>query len=194
MIKAIIFDCFGVLVGRGYDDTYRHAGGDPIKDKRFIHDILAQASLGLIPEEEFSKTVAEHIGITVETYKQAVEEAEGPNFELLKLAKELRKNYKTAILSNVNNGVLERKIPAKWLKDCFDVLIVSAELGFIKPESKAYVHTAQELGVELEECVFIDDNPMFVQAAKSLGMKGIVYTEFESMKQQLDKILANSNS
>jgi HAD superfamily hydrolase (TIGR01509 family) len=189
MIKAIIFDCFGVLVGRGFDDTYRQMGGDPAVDRKFIADVLNQANRGLISQTEFRQAIIKHLDITINDYERAIQQAEQPNYELLKLIKELKKHYKTAILSNVNTGVLERKIPKLSLDECFDSIIVSAEVGYMKPQPEIYSVATKQLGVMLEECVFIDDKQLYVDAAIKVGMQGIVYDNFDQIKSELSSIL-----
>lgn len=192
MIKAIIFDCFGVLVGTGFNDTYRQAGGDPISDKEFIHDTLNAANIGAISQAEMSKMMAEKIGTSVELWRKAVDEAEQPNKPIFEYIKELRKTYKTAILSNVSNGTLERKIPQELL-DLFDVVVASAEVGMMKPDPEIYRYTAEQLSVSPQECVFTDDIQDYCDGAKAVGMTTILYTDFEEVKQRLETILADSN-
>lgn len=194
MIKAIIFDCFGVLVGRGFDETYRFAGGNPQKDHEFIETLLEKANRGQISQVEFRAKICDRLNITIEQYRNAIQEAEQPDYELLRYIKDLRKQYKVAVLSNVNTGVLERKIGEKWLQECFDACVVSADVGYIKPEREIYELTAKRLGVRISECVFIDDREKYTIAAKTIGMKTILYKNFAQMKQELEKLLANPNN
>jgi HAD superfamily hydrolase (TIGR01509 family) len=191
MIKAIIFDCFGVLVGRGFEETYGYAGGNSHKDHEFIEALLEQANRAQITQSEFRQRICAHLGISIEIYEQAVEKAEQPNYKLLEYIVPLRTKYKTAILSNVNTGVLERKIGQDWLNKCFDVWVISGEVGFIKPEPEIYEHTVAKLGVEASECVFIDDRILYVEAARAVGMKGILYKELPQMKAELEEVLAD---
>lgn len=190
MIKAIIFDCFGVLVGRGFEETYTVAGGDHKKDREFIEETLHRANSGQMTHDEFHEAMAGKIGVTADEFKTAAKKAEQPNYELLEYIITLKKKYKTAVLSNVNTGILERKIGKEWLEKCFDVWIASAEVGYIKPEREIYHHTAEQLGVEASECVFTDDREGYVQAAEAEGMKGIVYRDFEQLKRELEAILS----
>ena len=44
-------------------------------------------------------------------------------------------------------------------------------------------------GLNPDECVFIDDRKVNVDAAKALGMHGIVFTSYEEAKKELDGIL-----
>lgn len=194
MIRAIIFDCFGVIIGRGFEHTYRAAGGDPIKDRPFIADMLGQANLGRLSEADFHAQIANRIGCSQAAWQQAMDEAEQPDIELLEYIENLRPHYKTAILSNANHGVVAARVGEKWLKRCFDEVLVSAELGLVKPERAMYEHAAEVLGVTPEECVFFDDSSYHVEPAKALGMQAFVYTDLVTAKADLQSALNRTNS
>ena len=190
MIKAIVFDCFGVLVGQGYQNTYRRAGGDPIKDKKFIDEMMQKANLGLISADHFSSSVASRLNLTLQEYREIIKNAEQinqPIFDLI--VSNLKASYKIGLLSNANKGVVERKIP-KDLLQLFDIIVISGEVGFVKPDPKIFKLSADELGIELEEMVFIDDLSVYVNSAKELGINTIHYTGFDNFKQELKKILS----
>lgn len=190
MIKAVIFDFFGVIVGDGFEFTYREAGGNPVKDREFIQDLLDRTNRGLITTEEFRQRICDKLGITVGDYNQAIKKSEIIDHELLNYIKTLRSKYKTAILSNVNKGGLERRIERGVLDEYFDVVVVSGDVGYIKPEPEIYQLTADKLGVKTDECVFIDDREGYVSAARASGMKAIYYQTFGQMKDELEKLLA----
>lgn len=188
MIKAIIFDCFGVLVGKGFRQTYAAAGGNPVKDSVFIAKLLDEASLGLITPDEMSQKITESIGISHETWHQAVVRSEQPDQTLLKFIKELKKSYKVAILSNANIGVLQHKFTPQQLQ-IFDAVVVSAEVGMIKPSPQIYEYTAKKLAVETVECVFIDDREAYCQAAIAVGMQAIWFKGLSQFKAEIERIL-----
>jgi putative hydrolase of the HAD superfamily len=190
VIKAIIFDCFGVLIGRGFSETYRLAGGDPVKDAEFLTDVLGQASMGLISHSQFHAQIAEKLHITPDEFVAAQARAELPNEELLSYIGELHKTYKTAVLSNANRGSLDRRFGRERLNSLFDAVVVSAEVGMVKPDPAVYKLTADRLGVPLSECVFTDDQAGYCEAAGALGMPSITYRNFEQFKADLKEILA----
>jgi putative hydrolase of the HAD superfamily len=161
VIKAIIFDCFGVLIGKGFENTYRVAGGDPVQDRAFIADTLGQANLGLINDAEFRDAMARQVGIAPEDWSRVIKNAERLNTELLSYIKQLRSTYKTAILSNANKGVLNKIIGENWLRQAFDTVIVSAEVGITKPDERIYRLVADSLGIMPSECLYIDDREIF---------------------------------
>lgn len=192
MIKAVIFDCFGVLVGSGFKETYRQAGGNPEKDKEFIATLLRDASLGLIAPTTMAQRVARKLNITLAKWSEVVAQAEQPNQYLLRYIEQLKKVYRIAILSNANHGVMERKFTSAQLK-LFDTVVVSAEVGMIKPDPGIYSYAATELGVQKAECVLVDDNEVFCRAAQKIGMKTIHYQEFSRFKLELEGLLTNNS-
>jgi putative hydrolase of the HAD superfamily len=190
VIKAIIFDCFGVLIGRGFESTYRMAGGNPVQDRTFIKSTLGQANLGLISEAEFRTTMARQVGIGPEDWNRVIEDAERLNTELLTYITQLRSTYKTAILSNANNGVLDKIIGEEWLQRAFDEVIVSAEVGIVKPDQRIYQLAADRLGLMPNECLYIDDRERLLEPARRLGMSVLLYEDFDQIKRSLSQLLS----
>jgi len=190
MVKAIIFDCFGVLVGKGFEYTYRLAGGDPQKDRVFIEETLNRANWGLISGSEFDLAMARKAGISKNEWQAAVNEAEQPDVELLNYIQELRVDYKTAVLSNANRGTFSRKDWDHWFEKCFDEIVVSGEIGMVKPDPAIYRYVASRLGVRPSECVFIDDHKVHLDGAREVGMLTVFYQDLQQMKRELQKILA----
>ncbi len=194
MVRAIIFDCFGVLVGRGFDETYRSVGGEPNKDHEFIKSMLGRTNLGLISPVEFREEMIHHLGITESDWREALKRAEQPDYDLLDYIETLHKTYKIAILSNANKGVVQRKLGEECLQKCFDAVVISAEVGTVKPDPEIYYHAANQLGVEPNECIFIDDLDGYVRAAESVGMKGILFHSLDQLKTDLLRLLQSPSN
>jgi putative hydrolase of the HAD superfamily len=61
------------------------------------------------------------------------------------------------------------------IDDVFELVVDSAFVGMRKPEPRIYELTLERLGLPAEACVFVDDLQVNVDAAKALGMRGVVY-------------------
>lgn len=188
--RAIVFDCFGVLVGQGFGYTYSVAGGDAARDRQFIHSTLREADAGQISHEEFASRIAKHLGISVEKWLEITKQEEQLNAELVQyIATRLKPHYKIGLLSNANSGTIDNRIPAEVLSNLFDSVVVSADVGLLKPDPEVFKYTADDLGVACEEMVFVDDVASYVDAASKLGIKTVLYKNFDQCKSELSKIL-----
>ena len=78
MIKAVIFDCFGVLVGTGIWNVYQQAGGDLVADKAFLDDLIQQNALGQLQNDGFNSALAEHLGLSNQDWQQRLNDDEKP--------------------------------------------------------------------------------------------------------------------
>jgi putative hydrolase of the HAD superfamily len=54
-----------------------------------------------------------------------------------------------------------------------DVVVLSCEVGLIKPSPRIFLHTLKELGADAADAVFIDDQAAFCAGAESVGVRGI---------------------
>jgi putative hydrolase of the HAD superfamily len=85
-----------------------------------------------------------------------------------------RAGLRTALLSNSWGA---GDYPRHLFPELFDVVVISAEVGMRKPEERIFRHTAALLGLELAECVFIDDIEANVLAAEAIGLVGLHHRE-----------------
>ena len=82
---------------------------------------------------------------------------------------------KTAFLSNGIPEVMARVRTQRRLADFFDVVIVSYEVGFTKPDPRIYELCLAQLGVSASEAVFVDDRAPNIDAAKRLGIGTVLF-------------------
>ena len=87
------------------------------------------------------------------------------------------------ILSNYNDKTFTRTRErfADVFKDV-DGMIVSGFEHVLKPDPAIYHLLLDRYCLKAEECVFIDDRDVNIEAARAVGMKGIVYTGPEALK------------
>lgn len=187
MIRAIIFDCFGVVITDTLESAYTSLGGDFKKDLPKIRKILHAADSGKIASSH--PAMGKLLGVSAATYATAVSAGRQIDHELLDYINSLRKKYKTAMLSNIGKGRLPEIFGQGFLEQYFDEVVASSDIGYAKPEASAYEIVADRLGVRLDECVFTDDRPEFVDGAVAVGMQAILYQNLEQFKVGLSKIL-----
>lgn len=192
MIRAIIFDCFGVLTTDSWHEF--RVGLDPSVQAK-ASDLNRLFCSGSIDREKFLESVARLANVTKETVADIVDNELDKNKELLRFIAELRdQGYKIGLLSNVaSNWILDVFLTPQEQK-LFDSFVFSFEVGMTKPDPRIYRLAADRLGVIPAQCVFIDDIDRLCQAAERVGMKTVVYQNFQQMKPQLQRLLADSDN
>jgi putative hydrolase of the HAD superfamily len=189
VIKAVIFDFFGVLAIRG-TVSFRKAflADDPEKNKRAeaLNDELARGNLSY---DGFIDGLADLGGISREKVLEYTEDYQ-PNQELLDYAKKrLKPKYKIGIISNAGEDWVLQILGKENLK-LFDDIVLSYKVKAIKPEPQIYELSAKNLNVKEEESVFVDDILRYCEGAEQVGMNSVWYKDFPQMKDELEKILA----
>ena len=110
---------------------------------------------------------------------------------VLALLARLRKRYRLALLSNYPCGRSIRDSLGKiGLADVFETVVVSGDVGYVKPHPRPFEILLSQLGVDASDCILIGDNWLAdIQGAKRMGMQAIhttQYTSYEGFKARED--------
>ena len=106
-------------------------------------------------------------------------------YEMVRAARQA--GFGTALLSN-SWGCDE--YPRADFPSLFDTVVISGEIGMRKPEPEIFRHTAATLGLDPEECVFVDDLEANVAAAIDCGMTGVHHTDPATTTATVARLLA----
>jgi len=158
MIKAILFDIFGVL----YPDTFWAIVHKHVPDADFrraqFSELLRRVDLGHVERDQFWNETAALIGISRGDLDAELENLKNCDRDLMAYIGELKgRKYKTGVISNVGHGFVEQVFVDYKTDDYFDAMILSSDVGVVKPDPMIYGLAAEKLGVLPQECVFIDD-------------------------------------
>jgi epoxide hydrolase-like predicted phosphatase len=189
-IKAIYFDLGGVIV-RTEDKTLRTELGqrfgmsyDQIDRFVFGCETAKKASIGLISEEQHWRDVARRLG-QPESEWQSIADAffggDRIDRNLLAFIESVRPALKTGVISNAWDGLRDYMRKNGFLAP-FDEVIVSAEVGIVKPDARIYQLALDKFGLQPAEAVFVDDMPENIAACQALGMQGV---QFQTAGQAL---------
>lgn len=189
MIKAIIFDCFGVLVAPSLEpfiNTYL-AHDEEKRKQALALDKLA--STGKISFDQQLREYSHLAGISMHETRQFMEN-NPRNVQLLSYIKtELEPVYKIGMLSNAGDDWLDELFLAEDIR-LFDAVVLSYQVGYAKPAPQIYETMVSKLGVKFEESIFVDDLQRYVDGAKRLGMQAITYKDFASFQKELKALLS----
>ena len=78
------------------------------------------------------------------------------------------------VLSNACNHFYDY-FPEKYDTEMFEGILVSSTVHLIKPDERIYELLCSTYGLTPQECFFVDDRPENVEAAKLVGMSGIIF-------------------
>ena len=187
-MKALIFDCFGVLT----TDYWREfVAALPARYQAAASDLNKAYDAGFITTADFLQQVASLTGKRPEL----IEHTHGPatkNVQLLEYISTLKVNYKIGLLSNIASDWITEEFLSSAEQQLFDAMIFSHTVQLTKPDHRIFELMAERLAVDPRDCVMIDDLETNCTGARETGMQAVVYQDFTVAKQQLEQILHNS--
>jgi 2-haloacid dehalogenase len=71
--------------------------------------------------------------------------------------------------------------------ELFEDIVVSGDEGLAKPDPAVFDLLRQRIGRPLEECVFIDDSPVNVEAARGAGLDAILFDDTTDLRDELSR-------
>lgn len=117
------------------------------------------------------------------------EETRELNVELIEIIKDLKnRNFRIALLSN-NSLALRQRLLDQEIMHHFDEIIISAEVGFQKPQPQIFEILLNNLNIKSEELVFIDDSVKSLEGAENIGYTPILFETNEKLMKDLMDIL-----
>ncbi len=186
MLKAIIFDVGGVLL-RTHDWAGRHQWDEQlglphgrVEHTFFNSDLGLEAQHGRVTTDQHWHNVAQRLGVSLEQLPQlradfwAGDQLDLAMIQLIQHLKEAE-GYQTAIISNAPDDLRHVLTHEFQVAATFDLIVVSAEEGIMKPDPAIYERTLARLGRQADEAIFIDDSPTNIAGAQAVGMKTILY-------------------
>lgn len=187
MIKAIIFDCFGVLVTDAATNAFEALGGDWEKHDKQVKNLYRAYDLGHISFEDEHKQIAALLEVPYEQWLLEMEKQTSYNRPLAAYIRTLP--FKKAMMSNIGQQSLAALHEELGLDTLMDELIISSEVGFVKPDHRIYEVGAERLGVAPQECVFVDDLPANTEGAKAVGMHTILFENVSQFRKELELLI-----
>jgi HAD superfamily hydrolase (TIGR01509 family) len=173
-MQALIFDFFGVICSEVGSPWYKTRV--PPHLVSLIKERYDQpANLGRVSYDEFFAGVGEVLNITPLEARREWEERVAINQELVSLIRELRGRYKIALCSNALAPFVRKVLEEHKLQELFDEIVISSEVGLVKPDPEIFELTLGRLGVQASSAVFVDDREAHVQAARGAGLSGILF-------------------
>lgn len=175
MIRNIVFDLGGVVIGRGFD---RCGAGTAafafIQGDRPFPEWWKRYDLGTATREEVVEAISAEAGIAAAEASAALERLkmlfdEFP--DTVRLIEELHEaGYGLYVLSNMPADFYEYFSGYDVFR-CFDGQIISSREHLAKPDPRIFGLLSERYGIEPAETLFVDDKPSNTSAAAALGFR-----------------------
>ena len=197
-LKAIIFDVGGVFL-RTHSRTGREKwavkfGLTPWEFENFVFggESGRQAQLGQKTSAAHWHWLGDYFGLTEAELLEMQRDFFGgdafnqPLFE--QVIRLRRAGYRTGLLSNFWGNA--RQVWAKVFPyaENFDDVIISAEVGLMKPDPRIYHLATQRLDILPAEALFVDDFIENIIGAKAVGMQALHFSDPEVAQRELARI------
>jgi epoxide hydrolase-like predicted phosphatase len=197
-IRAVIFDIGGVLLFDTGGNKWTDRLG--LTEEEFVQRLVVSGVIG--PANAGTMTAEDlwsRLGMTYHLAEDQLQEfrednwaLQEPNLELIDFLRSLQSQYKTATLSNDWPGAREEQNRLFQLEDLLgvDAMLYSCEEGMQKPEAAFYRLACERLAVYPNEVVFVDDRQPCIDAARDLGMTGILFQDTAQVMMEIQAYLA----
>ena len=197
-IHALIFDFGNVLLEWNPRHVYRRFfAEDEEAMEKFLQEVSFMEWNALQDKgRSFAEGVAElsrqfpHYSELIQAYPDNWRDSIGGSFTgTVDILRRLKKAGYS--LYGLSNWSAETFPIAREKYDFFNLLddiILSGEVGMIKPEPGIYELTLQRVGRPAHECLFIDDAAANIEQAKKMGFNTILFESAEQLEQELKRL------
>ena len=193
-IQNIVFDIGGVLADFNVNGFLAAKGFDGAMIKRILKASVMtpyweQFERGELTEEETLRGFASVDPDIADELRVAFSSVEGLltiREYAIPLVKQLKDaGYRVFFLSNYSEKAYNECGESLAFMPYMDGGLVSFRAGKTKPDPAMYQQFLAENGLVAEECVFIDDTPANVVAARELGFAGIEFVSYDDLVNRL---------
>lgn len=197
VIKTLFLDIGGVLLTNGWGHESRQKAARVFEfdydEMNHLHEFIFNIyEIGKITLDEYLNTVLfyQPRAFAKEDLLSFMfsESKQLPHMlEWLVDWKRTQNSIKIISINNEGKELNDYRIKKFGLHRCFDAFVSSCEVGMRKPDPGIFQLALGIAQVSTQECLYFDDRPMLVEAAKKVGLPAIHHTGFETTKAILEK-------
>jgi FMN phosphatase YigB (HAD superfamily) len=194
LLRTILFDLGNVIVHFSHALMCEQIGvvlnrtGPEARSFLIDSGLMWDFERGKIGEAELLAAVERDLGSTVEAValSTACSDIFRLNEPIVPIIESLKEQgLRLVVLSNTSRWHVDW-IRRQWdVLNLFDHLVLSYEVGAIKPEPMMYEAALKAIRCRPEECFYTDDIPAYVARAREFGLQAEVFTDTESLVRQL---------
>ena len=193
-ITTLFLDIGGVLLTNGWDHQARKRAAAHFKldwnEEEVLHHLMfATYEEGKITLEEYLNRAVfnEERPFTREQYREFMFAQSHAYPEMIELFTQLKARHKLkiAVVSNEARELNAHRIRKFKLNDFVDFFISSCFVHLRKPDVDIFRLALDIAQTPVEQILFVENTPMFVDIAESLGIQSILHTDFRTTCEKL---------
>ena len=194
VISALFLDIGGVLLTNGWDHTARrqaaqafHLDYDELEERHHLSfDTYEEGKYSL---DEYLQQVVFNLprSFTLKDFKSYMLSRSRPFPDMLDLVQSIKSKYgiKTVAVSNEGREINAYRIQTFHLDQLIDTFVSSCYVHYRKPDPDIYRIALDISQSTPDGVIYIDDRPLFVEVAKSLGIHGIIHHDYKITRKEL---------
>jgi putative hydrolase of the HAD superfamily len=193
-ITCLFLDIGGVLLTDGWTHQARQAAADrfnlDLKEMEDRHHLTFDTyEVGKLTLEEYLHRIVFYRKrpFTREQFREFMFAQSKPHPVMIELVCRLKARHQLeiAVVSNEGRELNLHRIKKFKLDAFVDFFVSSCFVHFRKPDIDIYRLALDVAQVPAGQVVYIEDRPMFVQIAKTLGIRGIRHTDYLTTRAKL---------
>ena len=197
LISAIFWDVGGVLLTNAWDRSQREGALEHFQlDEAEFNDrhemVISSFERGKISLDEYLQRTIFYRKrpFTPAEFQQYIVSLSQPFPDVLELARGLAKSarYLMCSINNESRELNEYRIRQFGLREIFMLFLSSCYVGLRKPEEGIYRLALDVTQKMPEQCCFIDDRSLNLEAAERLGMHTIRLENAGQLRRELKKL------
>lgn len=199
LVELIIFDLMGVTIDFTTDRYIKYLSKKLKLPYKSLYPIfranMYELNRGKITFKEYKYNLLHRLEKYTKTnikwgeveWSKALKSLGKPNKDVQRLVKKLHRRYKVVLLTNINAS--SYPIATRYLfdKSLFDRRFTSFKLGIGKPDSLIYKTVLKHMLCKSIDTIFIDDKIKNVKGARSVGINGIIFSNYTKLVKDLAK-------
>jgi putative hydrolase of the HAD superfamily len=196
-ISILFLDIGGVLLTNAWDNNIRKNAADKFglnydemnERHHLTFDTYEEGKLNL--DEYLNRIVFyQQRPFSREEFKGFMFAQSQPFPEMIELVRRLKAQYglRVAAVSNEGRELNNYRVQHFKLGTIIDFFISSSFVHYRKPDADMYRIALDIAQVIPQQVVYIDDRPMFVEVAQSLGIQGIIHKDYQSTRKFLETL------
>jgi len=149
---------------------------------------LRRLETGDLEEAEFERRFAKRLGLA------EASDLIDSMFRGMQPAPQMIEAVRIARGSGVRTGLVTNSWSTSHydrglLRELFDAVVISAEVGLHKPQPEIYLLAAERLEQDPEQCVFVDDLRENCAGAEAVGMTSVLHRSADETMARLRELL-----